>query len=154
MSKREESPFKLFTMFVRGYKGISPMRTDEQKKRGAPAGPMDWPLLRYAISLESRVPIAAYIIDQIEIWNEKSVEEAINVREQGVGSNQAGMVLVYYFESLADQIYKTMETIAKINLFMFSIEGNPPHGFHDQNKNILGWQIVPLSPRLRRTLPS
>lgn len=127
-----ESEMNLFLMFVKADERVAPQRTDNQRRVGAPAGPMDWPLMRYCMSLEWRIANVKYAMVEVVKWNDRSVEEMERISRKGSGTYMPTRILVYHFESLVDQIFKTMENIAKVNLFLFESKSNPPHDFLGQ----------------------
>jgi hypothetical protein len=128
---RNVSPVSLFLTFAPGDK-----RLLTRKAEGLPGGELDHPLFRYCIAIHSRLVSFEHVVSQIEVWHSRAIEDMIEVGRTGSGSIRSGTVLVYYFESLADTIYKSMESIARMNLFIYPTKKNPPHGFTDQIKSI------------------
>jgi hypothetical protein len=125
----------LFKVFCGATKKVSPSRTEGQRKAGAPAGPMDWPMLRYIMSLELRTKCVNYSLRRVESANVLAAEEIEETNKQGMGTYDPFLILVYYYESLVDQIYKAMENVAKVNIFLYDSK-HPPHTFEDQMTKI------------------
>jgi hypothetical protein len=97
---------------------------------------MDWPLLRYAWSLEHRIKCVAYSFEGVERAEVLAAAEIEKTSKLGSGSYDPILILVYYYESLVDQIYKSMENVAKVNMFLYDSKQAPPHDFQEQRQNI------------------
>jgi hypothetical protein len=125
VKEKYSSSLMLFQTFISACPSLAAKATPELVKVGATTEEMDWPLIRYSMSLMGRIGMSYHSYKQINEINELAVEEIVKQKEQPVGTvssmpNQ--LLLINYFESLVDQIHKTMETIGIINLFLFPID--------------------------------
>lgn len=130
------SKLQLFLTFIKADKRCSPQFKEEQKRKKIPGGELDFPLLRYTFSLETRLGMLTILRNDIHNLNKEAIEEMKRTQEKGSGTNEKGLILTVCYESFLNQIYNIMENLAKINLFMFDANINPNHGFSDQMKNI------------------
>lgn len=136
MASRNESQISVFVKFCVASKRVSWSRTDNQKRTGAPAGQMDWPMLRYSWSLEHRITCVNYSFERVKDAEALAAEEIEEITRRGTGTYDPSLILVYNYESLVDQIYKAMENVAKVNLFLYDSKQAPPHDFQKQMRRI------------------
>ena len=130
------SKLQLFLTFIKADKRCSPQFKEEQKRKRIPGGKLDFPLLRYTFSLETRLGMLTILRNDIHNLNKEAIEEMKRTQEKGSGTNEKDLILTVYYESFLNQIYNIMENLAKIHLFMFDANINPGHRFSDQMKKI------------------
>ena len=136
MVSGDESQISVFAKFCVASKHVSWPRTENQKRTGAPAGQMEWPMLRYILSLEHRITCVNYSLERVKEAEALAAEEIKEITRWGIGTYDPSLILVYYYESLVDQIYKAMENVAKVNLFLYDSKQAPPHDFQRQMRSI------------------
>lgn len=130
--KMKISKLQLFLTFIKADKRCSPQFMGEPKRKGIPVGDLDFPLLRYIFSLENRLRMLTILRNEIHNSNKEAKEEIKRTHENGLGTNENGLILTVYYESFLNQIYNIMENLAKINLFMFDMDNNPSPRFSKQ----------------------
>lgn len=130
----ELSNLELFLMFIKVDRRGLPSFVEERK--GIRVKNLDFPLFRYTFSLGMRVDMLNILRSEIYSLNEDAKKEMKHVQETGSGTNRNSLILTFYYESLLNQIYYIMENLAKINLFMFDVELEPPESFSKQEHKI------------------
>lgn len=126
------SKLDLFLIFIAADKRYLSQFMGESKRRGIVEGELDFPLLRYIISLQNRLRMLTILRNDIHNLNKEAKEEMKRTQEKGSGINEKGLILTIYYESFLNQIYNIMENLAKINLFMF--DANPSVSPHFSNQ--------------------
>jgi hypothetical protein len=98
-------------------------------------------MLRYIWSLNHRISCVAYSLERVEEAGVHATEVIEKIRKVGAGSYDPILILIYYYEAFFDQIYKALENIAKINLFLYDSKRNPPHDFQKQRNHIIAGKL-------------
>lgn len=128
------SNLDLFFIFIKGDYRTSSKYIES--KNGLPISELDFPLLRYAMSLKERIQRLQIIHSKVIETHDDVIREIQHVDEIGHGSNIKSSELNIYYETILNEIYSIMENVARINLFMFDDSYNIPHRFTEQVKKI------------------
>ena len=121
------SSLSLFGNFIGACSYMIQKPTAEHLRAGIATEEMDFPLFRYGLSLEGRISMADFSYQHIKETNEGAIEEIVQSKKKKVGEplpSHNQFALISYFESFIDQVHKTLETIATMNLFIYPIQWN------------------------------
>jgi hypothetical protein len=132
------SPIDVFLRFKNAeYPELVSKTNPYVTKKGSPESYF----LRYIISFQNRIWVINHIVTNINYWMDKALEEYSRVQTNGSSSFNANNILTFYFETLADVIFKIMETIANINLMLFNPKKNGSRKFLKQTSLITNGQL-------------
>lgn len=129
-------PYEITGSFLTGDSNLSTDSISEiQRKINLPIGKMDFPLFRYIMSYKSHLKQINYILTKIKEYDIITLGKFNNNEFRKKNTDMdCCFTIIFYYESLFNKIYSTLENIAKINLLFFKVRA--PHNFHDQCKRI------------------